>query len=163
MPTCSSASPKNRALLAFRINQGISASFSLLLSRPPGSGPLRDQQLTNIILHLGFHKNDYTQLQNSISRNLLRLFSLCSEAPRRTHIHKFKSPIFLHMCTGMVIYNCTCNYNEVVSNKTDRGQILSQQLGKGRMQFPCVKEIITNISRDVMICDSLFSPAFNGF
>ena len=43
MPMCI-ASPKNRALLAFRINQGISASFSLLLSRPPGSGPLKDQQ-----------------------------------------------------------------------------------------------------------------------
>ena len=32
VPTCSSASSKNRALLAFRINQGISASFSILLS-----------------------------------------------------------------------------------------------------------------------------------
>ena len=32
VPTCSSASPKNRVLLAFRVNQGISASFSLLLS-----------------------------------------------------------------------------------------------------------------------------------
>ena len=32
VPTCSSVSPKNRALLAFRVNQGISASFSLLLS-----------------------------------------------------------------------------------------------------------------------------------
>ena len=32
MPTCSSTSPKNRALLAFRVNQGTSASFSLLLS-----------------------------------------------------------------------------------------------------------------------------------
>ena len=31
-------------LLAFHVNQGISASFSLLLSRPPGSGPLKDQQ-----------------------------------------------------------------------------------------------------------------------
>ena len=38
---------KNRALLAFRVNQGISASFSLLLSYvdsgSPGSGPLKDQ------------------------------------------------------------------------------------------------------------------------
>ena len=32
VPTCSSVSPKNRTLLAFRVNQGISASFSLLLS-----------------------------------------------------------------------------------------------------------------------------------
>ena len=44
MPTCSSASPKNRTLLAFRLNQGIAASFSLSLSGPPGSGPLKDQQ-----------------------------------------------------------------------------------------------------------------------
>ena len=44
MPTCSSASPKDRPLLAFRVNQGVSASFSLLLSGPPGSGPLKDQQ-----------------------------------------------------------------------------------------------------------------------
>ena len=47
MPTCSSASPKNRTLLAFRVNQGISASFSLFLianSGTPGSGPLKDQQ-----------------------------------------------------------------------------------------------------------------------
>ena len=36
VPTCSSVSPKNRTLLAFRVNQGISASFSLLLSGPPG-------------------------------------------------------------------------------------------------------------------------------
>ena len=32
VPTCSSVSPKNRTLLAFRVNQGLSASFSLLLS-----------------------------------------------------------------------------------------------------------------------------------
>ena len=32
VPTCSSVSPKNRTLLAFRIKQGILASFSLLLS-----------------------------------------------------------------------------------------------------------------------------------
>ena len=44
VPTCSIASPKNRTLLAFRENQGISASFSLLLSRLPGSGPLKNQQ-----------------------------------------------------------------------------------------------------------------------
>ena len=44
VPTCSSASPKNRTLLAFHVNQGISASFCLLLSGPPGSGPLKDQQ-----------------------------------------------------------------------------------------------------------------------
>ena len=44
VPTWSSASPKNRALLAFRVNQGLSASFSLSLSEPPGSGPLKDQQ-----------------------------------------------------------------------------------------------------------------------
>ena len=44
MPTCSSAGPKSRALLAFHVNQWISAYFSLLLSRPPGSGPLKDQQ-----------------------------------------------------------------------------------------------------------------------
>ena len=31
MSTCSSASPKNRTLLAFHVNQGISASFSLTL------------------------------------------------------------------------------------------------------------------------------------
>ena len=48
VPTCSSASPKNRTQLAFHINQGVSASFSLLLSRPPGSSPLKDQQLTYI-------------------------------------------------------------------------------------------------------------------
>ena len=35
VPTCSSSSPKNRALLAFRVNQGMSASFSLLLSYRP--------------------------------------------------------------------------------------------------------------------------------
>ena len=39
--------PKTRTLLAFRINQGISASFSLLLSGPPGSGPLKDQHLSS--------------------------------------------------------------------------------------------------------------------
>ena len=44
VPTCSSASPENRTLLAFRVNQGTSASFSLSLSRPPGSSPLKDQQ-----------------------------------------------------------------------------------------------------------------------
>ena len=44
VPTWGSASPKNRTLLAFRVNQGISAPFSLLLSGPPGSGPLKDQQ-----------------------------------------------------------------------------------------------------------------------
>ena len=32
VPTCSSTSPRNRTLLGFRVNQGISASFSLLLS-----------------------------------------------------------------------------------------------------------------------------------
>ena len=56
MPTCSSASPKNRTLLAFRINQGISASFSLLLSGPPG--PLKDQQAlsASFSLLLSYHR-----------------------------------------------------------------------------------------------------------
>ena len=55
VPTCSSASPKNRALLAFRVNQGISASFSLSLSEPPGSDPLKGQQETILdILELAF-------------------------------------------------------------------------------------------------------------
>ena len=52
VPTCSSASPKNRALLAFRVNQGTSASFSLSLSGPPGSGPLKDQQALSASLSL---------------------------------------------------------------------------------------------------------------
>ena len=43
VPTCISASPENRTLLAFRVNQETSASFSLC-SRPPSSGPLKDQQ-----------------------------------------------------------------------------------------------------------------------
>ena len=43
VPTCSSVSPKNRTLLAFCVNQGVSASFSLLLSEPPGSSPLKGQ------------------------------------------------------------------------------------------------------------------------
>ena len=47
VPTCSSASPKNRTLLAFRINQGYqppSLSYFLISdSGPPGSSPLKDQ------------------------------------------------------------------------------------------------------------------------
>ena len=42
-----------RALLALHVNQGISVSFSLFYfliinSRPPGSGPLKDQHHSNI-------------------------------------------------------------------------------------------------------------------
>ena len=49
VPTCSSASSKQRALLALCVNQGISASFSLFYflivdSGPPGSSPFKDQQ-----------------------------------------------------------------------------------------------------------------------
>ena len=63
VPTCSSASPENRALLAFRVNQGVSASFSLLLSEPPGSGPLKDQHPWTVAhqapLSMGFSRQEY--------------------------------------------------------------------------------------------------------
>ena len=52
MPTCSSA--KNRTVLAFRVNQGMSASFSLLFSEPPGSGPLKDQEALSASLSLSY-------------------------------------------------------------------------------------------------------------
>ena len=52
VPTCSSSSPKKRALLAFRVNQRISAYFSLSLSEPPGSCPLKDQHFTSCNIYL---------------------------------------------------------------------------------------------------------------
>ena len=48
---------RSGALLVFCVNQGISASFSLLYfliidSRPPGSGPLKDLNKTTMSYHL---------------------------------------------------------------------------------------------------------------
>lgn len=42
--------------------------------------------LTNMILLLGFHKSDYTQLQNLIFHSLLRYFFLC-QSQRRLEEH----------------------------------------------------------------------------
>ena len=55
MPTCGSESSKNRALLAFRVNRGTSASFSLSLSEPPGSSPLKDQHTTKSLVTTYHH------------------------------------------------------------------------------------------------------------
>ena len=54
-----------RTLLAFRVNQGISASFSLLLSEPPGSGPLKDQQVVS------------QELISAIKRSCLHFLTMC--------------------------------------------------------------------------------------
>ena len=67
MPTCSSASPKNRTVLAFHVNQRVSASFSLLLSEPPGSGPLKDQQALSASFSLLL---SYRQLQTTRFRSI---------------------------------------------------------------------------------------------
>ena len=66
VPMCSSASPENRTLLAFRINQGYqppSLSYFLIAdSGPPGSGPLKDQ-------HRGSSQpRDRTQISHIASR-----------------------------------------------------------------------------------------------
>ena len=58
VPTCIRESPENRALLAFRVNQGTSASFSLLLSGPPGSSPLKDQHRSS---KCSLHKGERTR------------------------------------------------------------------------------------------------------
>ena len=65
VPTCSSASPKNRTLLAFCVNQGMSASFSLSLSGPPGSGPLKDQQMSYSV-SLDHTANEWKDAQSLI-------------------------------------------------------------------------------------------------
>ena len=49
------AAPALRTLLALHLNQGTSASFSYFLivnSRPPGSGPLKDQHWTDLFIFL---------------------------------------------------------------------------------------------------------------
>ena len=63
MPACSGASPENRVLLAFRVNQGVSASSSLSLSEPLGSGPLKHQHPWTVAhqapLSMGFSRQEY--------------------------------------------------------------------------------------------------------
>ena len=62
---CSSAGPKNRALLAFRLNQAYQP-LSLLLSGPPGSGPLKDQQVlsASFSLLLSYRRLRITRFQS---------------------------------------------------------------------------------------------------
>ena len=67
MPTCSSASPKSRTLLAFRVNKGISASLSHFLivdSGPPDSSPLKDQQVISFFLLLSYRRLQTTRFRS---------------------------------------------------------------------------------------------------
>ena len=71
VPTCNSASPKNRTLLAFRIYQGISASFSLLLFYPrlgtTRFWSIKGPTEIHVFLELSCFFNDPSDVGNLIS------------------------------------------------------------------------------------------------
>ena len=97
VPTCSSVSPKNRTLLAFRVNQGISASFSLLLSEPPGSSPLKDQHLTSFFfsLPLTWPLHEILELCGIIWPQMGPMF-----------LHHLFTYLFLHKCIYIHMFVC---------------------------------------------------------